>query len=92
MAHGTRSNAQGQTIAVRGLPVLYLRSTLSLQALPAALLTQILNLPPNLQGDGNLVAGLAAGQYGCCASRLAESVRNEQEMRTLLHRGKRQHA
>ena len=67
--------------------------TLSPQALPAALLTQTLHLPPNQQGDGNLVTDLAAEQYGCLlgcsrASRLAESVRDEQEVRTLLHRGK----
>ena len=68
-------------------------STLCPHTKSAALLTSILNLNPKQQSDGNLVAGLAAGQYGClldrsCASGLAESVRNEQEVRTLLHRGK----
>ena len=58
----------------------------------AALLTQMLNLPPNLQSDGNVVAGMAAVQHGCLLSRsrgngLVESVRNEQEVRTILHRG-----
>ena len=52
----------------------------------------MLNLPPNLQSDGNVVAGLAAVQHGSLLSRsrgngLVESVRNEQEVRTILNRG-----
>ena len=66
---------------------------MSPSALSAALLTQMLNLPPNLQSDGNVVAGLAAVQHGSLLSRsrgngLVESVRNEQEVRTILNRGK----